>query len=412
MRIASPSRFHRCIDVAGRGRCGDCARCHRAIGAAARSHQAAAGLRDRHVARVPNARAHDVGRQRHAVRRTRTQGRVYALTFPAGGLGGAPAIHVVASGPARARRRRVPRWGALRVGGFSRILRFDDIEARLDVPAVAGRRHATRSRPTAITAASSSRSAPTASSTFRSARRATSAQPDPDRYANIQRMNPDGSGPRGRRARRAQLGRLRLGPAHEGALVHRQRPRHAGRRRAARYAQPSDAGAGSISAIRIATAGRSPIPSSAREAPVQRLRRRPRRTSDRMSPRSACGSTRAHSFQRRTATRSSSPSTVRGTAATRSAIASAREARRHGTADRVRAVRRRLAAGRVGVGAARRRAGRARRIAAGGRRFGGGDLPHPPPTMNSCARGAHPRKTCHTAVRRTMYESVQSRGAG
>ena len=51
------------------------------------------------------------------------------------------------------------------------------------------------------------------------------------------RMKPDGSG-RALRPRRAQHGRLRLAPDDQGALVHRQRPRLAGRRPAAGRAEP------------------------------------------------------------------------------------------------------------------------------------------------------------------------------
>ena len=76
------------------------------------------------------------------------------------------------------------------------------------------------------------------------------------------------------------------------------------------------------SAFRIATAGRSPIPEFGRKHAVQRVRAagaeaRPARRGAR-----ACASTRARSFRPRTATRSSSPSTARGTAAGRSATAS------------------------------------------------------------------------------------------
>ncbi len=125
---------------------------------------------------------------------------------------------------------------------------------------------------------------------------------------------------RGLRARPAQHGRFRLGPANEGTVVHRQRPRHARRRLAARHAEPR---AACRTAVRLSVLPRRHAPGSgvrrsfARAANSVRRRRRSGRT----SRRSACASTPARSFRRPIATASSSPSTARGTAAGRSATA-------------------------------------------------------------------------------------------
>ena len=169
-------------------------RCGRAIAAAARPHQAAAGIRDRaSLARVPNARAMTLGQRRHAVRRVDRRRQ---------GLRGDAAAHRTQE-PARVRTiasgLRDPagvafRDGALYVSADQPHPALRRHRARLDAPPAAGRRHATRFRATVITAASSSRSVPTASCTFRSARRATSASPTPTSYTIITRMNPDGSG--------------------------------------------------------------------------------------------------------------------------------------------------------------------------------------------------------------------------
>ena len=103
-------------------------------------------------------------------------GNVYAITLQPGA-------------PARVTHRSLPgcdepvgvafRDGALYVSAIDRILRFDDIERRLDDAAERRSSSATAFRTSAITAASSSPSVPTASCTCPSARRATSASPIP-----------------------------------------------------------------------------------------------------------------------------------------------------------------------------------------------------------------------------------------
>ena len=125
-------------------------------------------------------------------------------------------------------------------------------------------------------------------------------------------------GPRGVRSRCAQHRRLRLASAHARDVVHRQRPRQPRRRRAERRAEYGAAQPGCTSGIRSAIRETSAIPSSARPGRAANSRR-PRVRSMPTSPRSACGSTPARCSPRSIATRSSSPSTGRGTARFRKA---------------------------------------------------------------------------------------------
>ena len=134
-------------------------------------------------------------------------------------------------------------------------------------------------------------------------------------------------GPRGRRQagdrrpRRAQHRRLRLPAGHGRAVVHRQRPRLARRRPAARRAQPPEPRpASSTSASPTATATACATPSTTPAAPATSSPR-PRACSAPTSPRSACASTPARCSPRSTAAASSSPSTAPGTAARPSATA-------------------------------------------------------------------------------------------
>ena len=143
------------------------------------------------IARVPNARGMTWGDKGTLFVGT-NEGRVFALTFPAGGLGGTPAIHVVASGlrdPAGVAFRN----GALYVSAVSRILRLDDIEARLASPP----------SPVVVTDAFPTDGhhgrkfiafGPDGKLYVPVGAPCNVCAPDPDRYANIQRMNPDGSG--------------------------------------------------------------------------------------------------------------------------------------------------------------------------------------------------------------------------
>ncbi len=83
------------------------------------------------AAMVPNARAMTFGRDGTLFVGSGSAGNVYAVTFPPGG--GAARVRTIASGlrdPAGVAYRD----GALYVSAVSRILRFDDIDRRLDAP--------------------------------------------------------------------------------------------------------------------------------------------------------------------------------------------------------------------------------------------------------------------------------------
>jgi glucose/arabinose dehydrogenase len=123
------------------------------------------------VAQVPGAREMTWGARGTLFVGSR-DGSVYALTFAAPDAQGTAKVTTIARG------LRQPvgvafRDGALYVSAVNRIVRFDDIERRLDAPP----------EPVVVTmvhtAGNSSPSGPTASSTFRSAHRATSASPIP-----------------------------------------------------------------------------------------------------------------------------------------------------------------------------------------------------------------------------------------
>ena len=246
------------------------------------------------------------------------------------------------------------RDGALYVSAVSRILRFDDIERRLDNPpqpvvvtdALPDRRpsrpqvHRVRARRQAVRAGR--RAVQHLRARSRSLR---------EHHAHESRRQR----PRGRRARHPQHRRLRLGSAHAASCGSRQRPRHARRRRAARRAQPRDAAPASISAIRTATAERSPTRSSARKQPCSEF----------APPAQNLGPARRGARHALLHRQRSFPRAYRNADLHRRArlvepqpqdrlSRHGRDARRRGKAGRVRAVRRRLAAGRAGVGPARR----------------------------------------------------------
>ena len=143
------------------------------------------------IARVPSARGMTWGEKGTLFVGT-SEGRVFALSFPAGDLGGTPVVRVVASGlrdPAGVAFRN----GALYVSAVSRILRLDDIEARLASPP----------SPVVVTDAFPTDGhhgrkfiafGPDGKLYVPVGAPCNVCAPDPDRYANIQRMNPDGSG--------------------------------------------------------------------------------------------------------------------------------------------------------------------------------------------------------------------------
>ena len=126
--------------------------------------------------------------------------------------------------------------GNLYVSAVSRIVRFDDIERQLDRPPV----------PVVVTDKLASEThhggkflafGPDGKLYVPTGAPCNVCEPDPRRYAQIARMNPDGSDFEVFAQRHPQQRGFRLGSAHPRALVHRQRPRPAGRRGAARRAQ-------------------------------------------------------------------------------------------------------------------------------------------------------------------------------
>ena len=180
------------------------------------------------VARVPSARAMTWGANGTLFVGSTGAGKVYALTLPAPGAKGEATLTVVASGltePAGVAFRD----GALYVSAIDRILRFDDIERRLADPprpvVVTDRFPGERHHGRKFIAFG-----PDGKLYVNVGAPCNVCELDPARYANITRMNADGSGVRSVRERRAQFGRVRLGSAHARALVHGQRPRHDGRR--------------------------------------------------------------------------------------------------------------------------------------------------------------------------------------
>jgi glucose/arabinose dehydrogenase len=143
------------------------------------------------VARVPSARAMTWG-DRSTLFVGSSAGNVYALTFAAPNAGGEATIHTIASG------LRDPggvafRDGALYVSSVNRILRFDDIERRLQSPP----------QPVVVTDKLPSDAhhgrkfiafGPDGKLYINVGAPCNICEPDPERYAHIERMNADGSG--------------------------------------------------------------------------------------------------------------------------------------------------------------------------------------------------------------------------
>ncbi len=144
------------------------------------------------VARVPNARAMTWGAAGTLFVGSTSAGKVYALTLPPPGAKGEAAMHVVASG-LREPAGVAFRDGALYVSAVSRILRFDDIERRLadpPQPVVVSDRFPTdghHGRKFIAFGPDGKLYVPVGAP-------CNICEPDPDRYANIMRMNRDGSG--------------------------------------------------------------------------------------------------------------------------------------------------------------------------------------------------------------------------
>ncbi len=144
------------------------------------------------VARVPNARAMTLGAAGTLFVGSASAGKVYALTLPPPGTKGEAVTNVIASG-LREPAGVAFRDGALYVSAVSRILRFDDIERRLadpPPPVVVSDRFPTdghHGRKFIAFGPDGKLYVPVGAP-------CNICEPDPDRYANIMRMNRDGSG--------------------------------------------------------------------------------------------------------------------------------------------------------------------------------------------------------------------------
>ena len=143
------------------------------------------------IARVPNARAMTLGAAGTLFVGSASAGKVYALTLPPPGAAGEVATNVIASG-LREPAGVAFRDGALYVSAVSRILRFDDIERRLSdppPPVVVSDRFPTdghHGRKFIAFGPDGKLYVPVGAP-------CNICEPDPDRYANITRMNRDGS---------------------------------------------------------------------------------------------------------------------------------------------------------------------------------------------------------------------------
>ena len=143
------------------------------------------------AARVPNARAMTMGPGGTLFVGSATAGNVYAVSLPAAGTGDA-VVRTIASG-LREPAGVAFRDGALYVSAVSRILRFDDIERRLanpPPPVVVSNRFPTdghHGRKVIAFGPDGKLYVPVGAP-------CNICAPDPDRYTNINRMNPDGSG--------------------------------------------------------------------------------------------------------------------------------------------------------------------------------------------------------------------------
>ena len=144
------------------------------------------------LARVPGAREMTFG-EHGTLFAGSVNGRVYAITMPATAGGqGAAVVHTIASG-LREPAGVAFRDGSLYVSAVSRILRFDNIERGLDegrAPVVVSDRFSgegSHGRKFIAFGPDGKLYVPVGAP-------CNVCEPDPDRYANIMRMNPDGSG--------------------------------------------------------------------------------------------------------------------------------------------------------------------------------------------------------------------------
>ena len=346
--------------------------------AAARSDRLPAGFAIEVLARAPGARQMTFGANGTLFVGS-VGGRVYAITLDANGQ--RPATVRTIASDLREPAGVAFRDGALYVSAVSRILRLDDIERRLDnppQPVVVSDRFPTdgqHGRKFIAFGPDGKLYVPVGAP-------CNICEPDPDRYANIMRMNADGSDlevvargirntvgfdwdPRTRELWFTSNGRDKLGDdVPPDTLNHVTRAgEHFGYPycHAGTIADPEFGGKRPCSAIRGAGAAARAARRSARHALLY----------GHAVPRSA------------TAARSSSPSTARGTAARKIGYrVTVVRLDATGKAGFVRAVRRRLAAGPAGMGPAGRCARGAGRLAAGLRRLRRCHLPHPlPPAL-------------------------------
>ena len=264
------------------------------------------------VARVPNARGMTWG-ERGTLFVGTASSDVYAVT-----LGERTVVRKVAAG-LREPAGVAFRDGALYASSIDRIVRLPDIESRLDdppVPVVVSRAYpgdAHHGRKFIAFGPDGKLYVPVGAP-------CNICAPDPDRYALMSRMNPDGSG----------LEIVARGIRNSVGFDWHPQTKELwftdnGRDNLGDDAPPDELN-------RLTTIGQNfgypychggtiPDPAVRAAMPAANSRRR-RRRSGRTSPRLECASTPARSFPRRTGTRSSSPSTDRGTAAARPAIAS------------------------------------------------------------------------------------------
>ncbi len=192
--------------------------------APARQDQLATRLQDRGPRAARQSARDGAGLGRHAVRgidasRQRLRNQAAAGRAGAGDDG--------SFGPEPTYRRRVSRRRALCVGHRSR-LRFDDIEHRLDAPPT----------PVLVSKAFPNSAGhggkfiafgPDGKLYVPSGAPCNICEPDSDRYANLMRMNPDGSALEVfARGIRNTVG-FDWDPRYARDMVHRQWPRHAGR---------------------------------------------------------------------------------------------------------------------------------------------------------------------------------------
>jgi glucose/arabinose dehydrogenase len=144
------------------------------------------------VARVPNARAMAWGERGTLFVGSTGAGKVHAVSLPPPGTKGEGTVTVIASGLAEPAGVAF-RGGALYVSAIDRILRFDDVERRLADPpkpvVVTDRFPGDRHHGRKFIAFG-----PDGKLYVNVGAPCNVCEPDPARYANITRMNPDGSG--------------------------------------------------------------------------------------------------------------------------------------------------------------------------------------------------------------------------